>query len=119
MHLLTWLACAACCAVLWLLQELVGSMLFEGFRALLKWLFSPIGRGLSRRVLGPDGIAWLRGLTIGGFLGLCGGGWLFFVGANGASAAECVWGAAVVTASIVMLLWLDTAQDVAAAHRRM
>jgi len=122
MHVLTWLACAAGCGVLWILQELVGSMLFEGSWALLKWLsspiFSPIGRGLSRRVLGPGGVAWLRGLTIGGFLGLCGGGWLFYVGANGASAAECIFGAAAVAASIVMLLWLDTAQDVAAAHRR-
>jgi hypothetical protein len=122
MHVLTWLACAAGCAALWILQELVGSMLFEGLWELLKWLgsriFSPFGRPLSRRVLGPGGVAWLRGLTIGGFLGLCGGGWLVFVGANGRSAAECVFGAAAVGVSIVMLLWLDSAQDVAAARRR-
>jgi len=122
MHALMWLACAAGCLVLWFVQELVGGMIFEGLWLLLKALVSPIlspfGRGMWRLLAGPHGVAWFRALTLAGLLGVGGGLWLLSAGWMEASLAKFLAGAAAAALSVVALLWLDSAQDVAAMERR-
>jgi hypothetical protein len=115
------LACAAGCLVLWILQELVGSMIVEAFWELLKWVFSPIlsavRRGLMRLLVDPHGAAWFFVLTLAGIAGAGGGVRLVFTGLGQGDAVACVGGVAAVALSLVALLWLDSAQDAAAARR--
>jgi hypothetical protein len=122
MHALTWLACAAGCLVLWVVQELVGGMIFEGLWLLLKSLASPLlspfGRGMWRLLVGPHGVAWLRALTLAGLLGLGGGLWLLSAGWMEASLAKLVAGAVAAAVSFAALLWLDSAQARAAVERK-
>lgn len=111
MHVLTWIACAAACGVLWILQELLGSIVAEALGELLKRTFSPVldplTRGASRLLDGPRGAAWRRALTLVGVVGLGGGMLLFFHGANRGSTVEFIAGVAGAGISIAGLLALD------------
>jgi hypothetical protein len=107
MHVLTWLACAAACGILWLLQELLGSIVGEAIGGLLEWMFSPFTRRLSRLLDGAHGGAWRGALTSLGVAGLGGGLLLFFDGANRGSGAEFLAGAVAAGVGIAGLLWLD------------
>jgi len=122
MHVLIWLACAAGCGVLWILQELVGSMIAEAFCGLVKWLLSPIlspvGRGVSRLLVGAHGVAWFYALAIAGLMGLGGGLWLFCAALTRQSVDACLVALAASAVSVGMLLWLDSVQDTATAERR-
>jgi len=123
MHVLIWIACAAGCGVLWIVQELVGSMIAEGFCALVKWLLSPIlspvGRCMSRLLVGAQGVAWFYALALAGLLGLGGGLRGFFAALlDPPSLDACLVALAAAGVSAGMLLWLDSVQDAATAERR-
>jgi hypothetical protein len=94
----------------------------EAFWELLKWVFSPIlspiGRALTRLLAGSHGAAWFCVLTLAGIAGAGGGVRLVFTGLGQGDAVECIGGVAAVALSLVALLWLDSAQDAAAAERR-
>jgi hypothetical protein len=99
-NVLIGLACVVGCLVLWILQELVGTVIMEAFWELLKWVFSPIlspiGRALSRLLAGPHGAAWFCVLTLAGIAGAGGGVRLVFTGLGQGDAVECIGGVAAV-----------------------
>jgi len=115
MHALIWLACAAGCGILWILQELVGSIVAEAVGELLKWVFSPIftpiGRFVDRLLAGPHRLAWRRGMVAVGICGLGGGMLAFFDGANRGSGAELIVGIVAAAIALVALLSLDSRVD--------
>lgn len=111
MHVLIWLACAAGCGILWIVQELVGSVIGEAIGAGLKWMFSPLfaplGRGLTRRLDGPNAAGWRWALILLGLSGLAGGIPMFLFGMQNGSAAQYVLGLLSAAGSLIGLLWLD------------
>lgn len=122
MHALAWIACALGTVALWVLYEVVGSIVGELLWALLAWIFSPLNRAfvapayrfLLRCLSGPAGGTWLAALTAA-FVAIAVGG-----GALVAMLAPPPWlavGACGTVAGLGALLVLDAARNEAERRR--